>query len=140
MPAGGDMHFKTLIAVIMLVWLGACSTPAKPLTPEQVSALPTDVLCWSYAGYASIDKPEARISQATIRAELTKRGMLGEREWQSIDRQAIARGMSRCTVMAIYGKPSESNTTADMEILGFPGISYVMFQNGVVTNYVGAPN
>jgi hypothetical protein len=115
--------------------LSACATPEPPaLTPDQAAAVDTEKLCWGYHGYGQIDLQAAQVSRQTIRNELDRRGAVTSSEWTVVDGLHIDKGLGRCAVLALFGKPAFVTENSRVTVLTF-GNAAITLINGRVTAY-----
>jgi hypothetical protein len=114
---------------------GGCAQSEPPaITPDQAAAADTDKLCWGYYGYGQIDLKAARVSRQTVRNELNRRGAVTLNEWELVDGLHIDRGLGRCAVLALFGKPMFASENGHVTVLAFANANVTLI-SGRVTAY-----
>ncbi len=121
--------------LFVLALLGCSTPPAKPLTAEQAQNAETERLCWGYHEFGAINGDASQVSRANIRAELIKRGVMNDHDWQIVDRQRVDTGIGRCAVLALFGIPSTANENGRIEVLAFGVSIFITLVDGKVTAY-----
>jgi hypothetical protein len=116
--------------------IASCAPQAQPMTAAQAAASQTEALCWGYAEYGRIGSDAAAQSRVVVRAELEKRRAIGPDDWSDIDAARISKGISRCEVLAMLGRPTVVNESVNgVEVLGFGSRAFISLHNGFVIAY-----
>lgn len=130
---------KRLMVLAVAALAAGCGTPYVPVfSPEQAAATDTQRLCWGYGEYRVVNTDEGQQSRVAIRAELTKRGAVDAKEWTLVDAGALNRGMRRCAVLAVLGKPVLVDGRRDgAEFIEFQDSAFATLTDGVLISYGG---
>lgn len=123
-----------------------CGAPGQWLAKYDPPTMKSDVLCEIYGRNTPMIitlKPTYFCRRAEIRAELERRKILCEKEWQAIDKHNIYIGMTKLAVLASWGRPYDINRTiskfgrheqwcyGDYEHI----YNYLYFENDILTSW-----
>jgi len=98
---------RVIILILLVFMLAGCAGSIvhyKLMSEEKLLALPTAELCYAYH-HTRKDK---------IRPELERRGVIPENEWELIEKNKIAVGMTAFGMFCSWGAPSPIEGTANV--------------------------
>lgn len=126
-----------LLALILVSLLPGCAT-----TPEQLSAMPDDMLCKTYRDSRRVGGLIGDLGASHLQ-EIERRKLLTANELDLVKNRQIQRGMSLCALYASWGVPNRQNRsvgawgTRIQHVYGSSSTSraYVYTDNGIVTSW-----
>lgn len=91
------------LTAFSLVLIGCAGSPVRvaSMSPDELADVPPYNLCAAYDYNRD----------ANVRAELESRDLISEREWELIDQDHIAQGMSEVALICSWGRPRDINAS-----------------------------
>ncbi len=144
------MHIKSIILFLLvcITIAGCAGSPymIENATPEELENVSTKDLIHGYnhmTATTPFSKYEPKSRTPTVKAELQRRNLVPEHEWETIDQRKIKIGLSEMGLYISWGFPDKVNKSVGSygvhkQIIykrGKHSKTYVYVENGKVTSW-----
>lgn len=125
------MFRVVIISIVVLMMVGCANSPFQlsMMSPEELQQVETSILCKHYGH----DKGSVK-----TRAELVRRNIFTEKEWELIDNSRVQIGMSELALLGSWGSARKVNKSVGSWGVNKQWIYYkrnVYTKNGKVTSW-----